>query len=918
MLAGAPLRIHDWVVSLFSSLARYALTHPRRVLGIAALVTLAAALGLGRLKLRTDGQALVPQGAPAVRYDQAIRQQFGIEDNLVVLVRARGAEGIFNPATMQLVRELTAELGRLPGVESANLMSLATEPSFRMRPGTQRPQTLLEPPLKTRSELDQLREDLRKIELYTGTLVSGDGQSTAILIGVPQGADRARLYREVLKVIDAKRSRTDGPRDEIEVTGAPVAESLLGTHILEDLGIPSSLLGAATGLHAEPPDGKRPASFRALRGWIAGQIGLVPLAIAVMMLVFLVSFRNVLAALLAAPGILATLLFVFGVMGWLGVPVYLTTVVMPVLLTATGVTNDIYLFNRYFTLLRESDGRSPRDLLGETFDRMVSPVASTSLTTTAGFLSFGFSPLGPVRAFGICTGVGVLFGLLCSLTVVPALLSLVNPAWLIGPQRSQATSIRSRLNGFFSWLGLAVVRQRWLVAGLVVMLVALTPLGLRRLVVQDSWTDGFDPDSKFRRVTQQVNEDFYGMHLLYVSCDAAQVFQGEVAGNVLTPGRVVLPAARLPDFAALPGCSLTISPVETNSSSPASWQTHIAQAVRQGTNLMLYASPQPTDSTVCGALAGVARLRFEVAAQSHLDPQIIQALDELGNFIRSRSGYGVGGVLDPADYLRTTRFLSRPDDPTAKALPANAGEARVLWDYYRYARGPRRLRQVVDASYSQSLTTIFLKNANFRDTERLMSDIRAYEHEHLAPKGIKLGFAGDVAASQALIAGIVTTQLQSLSWSIVGIGVITAVLGGSWRWGLYCVLPSLLAVLLKFAVMGWADIPLGVATSMFAAMTLGIGVNCAIQFLESHAQAGAGETPRLERLRRAMILTGPPALINTLAVSLGFGVLLLSQVPANARLGLLMVLSLVNCLIASLLILPVLLYWWPVKNSRRP
>ena len=66
------------------------------------------------------------------------------------------------------------------------------------------------------------------------------------------------------------------------------------------------------------------------------------------------------------------------------------------------------------------------------------------------------------------------------------------------------------------------------------------------------------------------------------------------------------------------------------------------------------------------------------------------------------------------------------------------------------------------------------------------------------------------------------------------------------------------------------------------------------------------------------VLTGPPALINTLAVSLGFGVLLLSQVPANARLGLLMVLSLVNCLIASLLILPVLLYWWPAKNSRRP
>jgi predicted RND superfamily exporter protein len=54
-------------------------------------------------------------------------------------------------------------------------------------------------------------------------------------------------------------------------------------------------------------------------------------------------------------------------------------------------------------------------------------------------------------------------------------------------------------------------------------------------------------------------------------------------------------------------------------------------------------------------------------------------------------------------------------------------------------------------------------------------------------------------------------------------------------------------------------------------------------------------------------LTGPPALINTLAVSLGFGVLRLSQVPANARLGFLLVVGLVNCFIVSLLLLPVLL-----------
>jgi predicted RND superfamily exporter protein len=45
-------------------------------------------------------------------------------------------------------------------------------------------------------------------------------------------------------------------------------------------------------------------------------------------------------------------------------------------------------------------------------------------------------------------------------------------------------------------------------------------------------------------------------------------------------------------------------------------------------------------------------------------------------------------------------------------------------------------------------------------------------------------------------------------------------------------------------------------------------------------------------------------------------VLVLSQMPPNARLGLLVVLGLVSCFITSLLLLPVLLYWWPLQDAR--
>ena len=99
-------------------------------------------------------------------------------------MRSADAQGIFNPVTLQLVRELTAEFQGMPGINPSNVTSLATEPSFRTRPGTLIHETLLEPLLKTPAELAQLRDDLHRIQLYAGTLVSADEKSTVLLIGV--------------------------------------------------------------------------------------------------------------------------------------------------------------------------------------------------------------------------------------------------------------------------------------------------------------------------------------------------------------------------------------------------------------------------------------------------------------------------------------------------------------------------------------------------------------------------------------------------------------------------------------------------------------------------------------------------------------------------------------------------------------
>jgi predicted RND superfamily exporter protein len=901
------------VTRVFSSLSNFSIKHAWLTILLIGVSLIIVSPGLSRLKLRTDGQALLKRSAPEAEYDTAVREKFGLEDQIVVLIQAAEPQGIFTPETLQLIRDLTSQVSNVPGVSSNHVMSLANEPGFRMKPGTLIHENLLDAPLKTKAELDQLRDDLRRIELYTSTLVSLNGQATVILVGVPEQADRTRFYERIKELVAERQSRREAGAPTLAVTGAPAAEALLGIHILEDLGVPKTFLGVSTRSGAEESGIWSPKSLYEFRLVIARRFGLVPVAIVVMMLILLASFRSVLAMLLPLPGLAAALIGVFGLMGWVGTPVYLTIAVMPVLLTATGVMNDIYLFSRYFTFVRERPGTPHHQALRETFHTMAAPVAATSLAAAIGFFSFAFSPLEPVRAFGVFTGIGVLFGLLFSFTGVPALLALVGESW--GPKRagalSSAAATRSVAGQWLARLGNTVVSHRWWAVAGIMAIAAITPLGLRKLTVQDSWMDAFDPSSNFRRASLAVNQHFYGMHLLYVTFDVPQTLAGELPTSAFSPEGILLSGSLAEKPGLIAGSTIFIKNADGHSV-----RSHIEMVVPAGTN-MLARIPRPDIPRNGWAdFLGSGKGQIELAVRSQCRPEIIRETGKLAAFIRERSRYAVGGVLSPEDYLTTTRFMARPNDPEARVLPEDPAEMKLMWDYYGLARGLQRLRQIVDSNYWQSVTTVFLKDANFQGTANLMAEIREYERQNLAPRGIKLGFAGDVALSQSLIRGIVDTQMQSLFWSMLGIYLIMCVFGRSLRWGLICVLPSVFAIWIKFGIMGWCGIPLGVATSMFAAMTLGIGVNCAIQLLEAYDLARACMAGRPEALETALRLSGPAALINTVAVATGFGVLMLSPVPANARLGFLVVIGLAGCLVATLLLLPVMLHWWPGRASK--
>lgn len=993
-----------------SFLHRQSVRHPAAAVAVAFAVVAAAAPGILRLELRTDGHALVPPDRPEILLDQEVRDEFDAKDALVVVIRSEHPDGIYDLQTLQLVQDLTREIEAIEGIAAGDVTSLDTEYNHRVRPGTLQARRFLEPMPRTPQDLEMLRSDLERIRLYTGILVSRDGRSTSILVGVPKGVDRTALYATVQSLVSGHQ----GGCERIHVVGAPVAEAMLGHHILEDLGVPRAVLGVSTAEddEAATEDSSRlhlPQSLHELRRMIARHIGLAPVAILIMGVVFAVSFRSLTAAALPLIEVGACLATVFGLMGWAGVPVYLTIAVMPVILAAIGVTDEIHVFARYAQEVQSHPERPCVDAVMVTLEEMWRPIVKTSVTTAVGFLSFALSPLPPVRAFGIFTSIGIVFCMLWSLSTIPAMLALLGtrrcaPSGISRPRRFD---VLSRLEQLFRRLAGFSLAGRYAILIFAAVFVLLCPFGVKRLRVQDSWIDGFAPESAFYRATQFFNERFLGSHVLLLRLETpADRFTGEVPVSAIDHRQIVLVDAHLDRPDRLAGLGITLTPAQapptspnpaqpavqnppsasertlspksegttppsrgtaassdrsaaapsrlsaaaptsrsgvsptlptkptstsrsatppiserrpaprpTNSSPPPRrgtasqrpWKGRIAEARIENGQIVALLDKKGGSPKMAMLAAGAETVQYEIRELPLADPSTLREIERLEEFVEGLRDYTVGGVIGPASLLATANFMSRGLREEHRCLPADSDTAEWVWSQYARIRGAPRLRQTINEGYNAALVSVFLKDANFVDVGLLMKAIRRYEAEHLKPAGISLDFAGDVAVSQTLIDSIVDTQVRSLLGSLVGVLLVTIVLGRSLLYGILSALPCCLAVLGNFAFMGWMGIPLSVATSMFAGMTLGIGVDFAIHLIERYRLARRRGFEQTQAVADSLRHTGPAVLIDGAAVALGFGVLVLSQVPANARLGWLVVLSVACCVLWTVLLLPGLL-----------
>jgi predicted RND superfamily exporter protein len=837
-------------------LSSVAVRHPKVVLSFLAVVVLASALGAARLRQEDDLLAFLPQHDPDVRRFAEVSRRFGgLRVGLVGIETARG-EDVFAPATLTRLRAATEAIHNLQGIDRVLSLTTVTDPSVSDEGADLRP---LIPSLPTSpAEAKALRERVLSRRHVAGSLVSTDGRAALIMAFFADGASDRILCAEIRRVAAA----TLAPLT-IYYGGAPFAGRAIYEEAQEDIW------------------------------WLS------PVAVLVLLLVVVFSFRDLVGVLLTVLSVAIATLLVLGAMGWAGESFNAATSTLPVILFASGSSYAVHVLGRYYLeRARAPSGRAVQQAL----TIVGAPVAIAAGTTAVGFISFVFTDVRPMRVFGIACGGGVIACWLVSLTLVPAVLTL----W---PRRAREGHKLVLLGeAMVALWGAARRRRAWVLAlAVAVGVCALKPM--RRVAVRMDPRAFFRPGSEPARADEFLDQRFGGSTFVQVA----------LHGDFTDPA-TLRELSRLGDFArALPSVTQVQSIVQPLAlvDEVMGNGLRLPSTREQAANLFFFLdgetgmraliTPDRRDALLHVRVRGDAEP--VVAALEHFAESGLHRWPEAPTHddVVERVGFIAAAAARPAPPYRVARALSQVALPSDDD-PAWQNERAQLAADESFALLPAEAqdKRLADArrelAAKLALPSLMTRlNLSPDDAPRLMLAlddlVREREPGLRAPVELSAEVAGEPVLARGFSRSVARNLDVSMAIALVLVLALLYALFRSLRAALICLFPSLLTLGILFAAMGLWGVTIDLGTSLVASIATGAGSDFAMHYYWYLRRDQPDNVSRS---------VGPIMTVSIILVSLGFFVLALGRSPVMHLLGTLAGLSMTLAALLTCLVLPAL------------
>jgi predicted RND superfamily exporter protein len=862
--------------------------HPALILGAVALITVFFALQIPRVELDNNNMRFLPGKNRARLISEYIDETFG--GSVIILIGLEKPYGtVFEPALLARIREYAEAVEDVEFVGSVN--SIMSTQFISARGDAIVVADLVDDDFSgAAGEMAELRRRIASWDIFRGAIISDDLSATQIIVSLDVSAGestRPDVTASVVRIRDMAGEMFDGLA-EVYVTGQPIINNAINESMIAD------------------------------------NLILIPLVIVVVLLVLFFSFRRFTFVVLPLLTVIAAVVWMVGAMALFGIKLSILSTIMPVILIAVGSAYGIHVVTHYLEDVRARSftAEEHRELIYTLVGKLVKPVFLAALTTFAGFVSFCFTSIVPMREFGLFTSLGVLAAFAAAVTLIPSLL-LVR-----GPRRVKQGKARpgepDRINNAAAAFFIAIVKKRKLVLAVAALVTGVSVYGLSKIVVDNNLVEFFQNETDISRSDRFIREYFGGSKelTLVVEADTSEAL---LAPEVLSAvdGLSTYLAERVPVTGKVLGFTdiiKRINQVFNADESPEGLRP--AGPEREAADDAFgfggggFAAEDfgfsgfgfdGYDDDAGGEAAGPGRTAA-YGPEQYSAADIIALLDAAAGKSARLSGSDLVRELKRLTNYEGMAYYEIPADPARYGKKTGEELRRLVSNYLVLLAGDENSGYSNDPFEPTALkTTIQLKTTGNQDAFEVVDIIHAYV-EAKFPKTVRVTIGGWAVLEGEVTNLIVNSQIISVALSVLIVFIIVAFSNRSLASGLIAAAPIAIAVLCNFAVMGFLGIKLNIGTAIIASLAVGIGIDYTIHFMDFfRREYRRDHRDEWDFLRRTFVSSGKAIIINAVSVGAGFGVLAFSQFRILAELGALIALSMVITALVSLTVVPALL-----------
>jgi predicted RND superfamily exporter protein len=264
----------------------------------------------------------------------------------------------------------------------------------------------------------------------------------------------------------------------------------------------------------------------------------------------------------------------------------------------------------------------------------------------------------------------------------------------------------------------------------------------------------------------------------------------------------------------------------------------------------------------------------------------------------------VGGMASYHDILRE---VAKGMGMSDRLTDLSDNEIQDLATIAEMSGDPKQMMQLIDDEGATLRARIFVNSPNYQRSEQLADHVNLIRQSIEENYQVTSHISGDIPVAMEVVSSVVINQMRSISWTLLGIAILLLLTFPRRLAALIAMVPVTTTAILVLAVMGYAGMPLGIATSMFASLTIGVGIDFALHFMHNYKRERKGGLDHQPALNLTLENAGQAIRWNALVLILGFAALTFSGLKPDRDLGILLALAIGTCYIMTLLLLPRLL-----------